>query len=283
MIDQDYLQNFVALAFKEDIGNGDHTSFSCIPAEAEGKARLLIKQEGVLAGVEVAEYIFHYFDNRLRLEVFLQDGCRVKPKDVAFTVEGSVRSILQCERLVLNVMQHMSGIATQTAVYVDALKGYHTQVIDTRKTTPGMRLLDKAAVRIGGGSNHRTGLYDMILVKDNHVDFAGGIPQAIDAVHKYLETNGMDLRIEIEARSLEDVETILRAGGVDRIMLDNFDIPNTMAAVKMIAGKYETESSGGITLANIRDYAACGVDFISVGALTHHISSLDMSLKAVTF
>ena len=283
MIDLDYLQNFVALAFKEDIGNGDHTSFSTIPADAEGKARLLVKQEGVLAGLEVAEYIFHFFDNRLRLKFFLQDGCRVKPQDVAFTVEGSVRSILQCERLVLNVMQHMSGIATETAVYVDALKGFHTQVIDTRKTTPGMRLLDKAAVRIGGGSNHRTGLYDMILVKDNHIDFAGGIPQAVAAVHKYLETNGMNLKIEMEARTLEDVDCMLRTGGVHRIMLDNFDIPSTKAAVEMIAGRYETESSGGITLANIRDYAACGVDFISVGALTHHIKSLDMGLKAVTF
>ena len=281
MIDAEYLRNFVSSSFKEDIGDGDHTSLACIPGSAQGKARLLVKQAGVLAGVAVAEFIFRFFDPDLQMQVLIGDGTRVKPQDVAFTVEGSVRSILQCERLVLNVMQHMSGIATQTAAYVAALKGMHTRVIDTRKTTPGMRLLDKEAVRIGGGENHRIGLYDMILIKDNHIDFAGGITQAIDAVHRYLEARGTQLKIEIETRSLDDVRTVLQKGGIDRIMLDNFSPADTRAAVELIAGRYETESSGGITLDNIRDYAASGVDFISVGALTHQIRSLDLSLKAV--
>ena len=281
MIDAEYLRNFVSSSFKEDIGDGDHTSLACIPGSAQGKARLLVKQAGVLAGVAVAEFIFRFFDPDLQMQVLIGDGTRVKPQDVAFTVEGSVRSILQCERLVLNVMQHMSGIATQTAAYVAALKGMHTRVIDTRKTTPGMRLLDKEAVRIGGGENHRIGLYDMILIKDNHIDFAGGITQAIDAVHRYLEARGKQLKIEIETRSLDDVRTVLQKGGIDRIMLDNFSPADTRAAVELIAGRYETESSGGITLDNIRDYAASGVDFISVGALTHQIRSLDLSLKAV--
>ena len=281
MIDAEYLRNFVSSSFKEDIGDGDHTSLACIPGSAQGKARLLVKQAGVLAGVEVAEFIFRFFDPDLQMQVLIGDGTRVKQQDVAFTVEGSVRSILQCERLVLNVMQHMSGIATQTAAYVAALEGMHTRVIDTRKTTPGMRLLDKEAVRIGGGENHRIGLYDMILTKDNHIDFAGGITQAIDAVHRYLETRGKQLKIEIETRSLDDVRTVLQKGGIDRIMLDNFSPADTRAAVELIAGRYETESSGGITLDNIRDYAASGVDFISVGALTHQIRSLDLSLKAV--
>lgn len=282
MIDQQYLQQFVAQAFKEDIGDGDHTSLSCIPASAEGRAQLIVKQAGILAGVEVAEYIFHYFDKDMQVQVLLKDGTPVQPRDIAFIVSGKVCSILQCERLVLNVMQRMSGIATQTAVYVEALKGTHTKVLDTRKTTPGMRLLDKAAVKIGGGENHRIGLYDMIMIKDNHIDFAGGIEKAIQAVHTYLDAHHKSLKIEIESRNLDDVRRILEFGGVDRIMLDNFDVPTTRKAVEMIHGAYETEASGGITLLNIRDYAECGVDFISVGALTHQIKSLDMSLKAIT-
>ena len=282
MIDQAYLNDFIARAFKEDIGDGDHTSLACIPADAQGKARLLVKQAGVLAGVEVALAVFRFFDPRLDVQVFLPDGTRVHPMDVAFTVEGNVCSILQCERLVLNIMQRMSGIATQTAQYADAIKDFHAKVLDTRKTTPGMRLLDKAAVKIGGGENHRIGLYDMILIKDNHIDFAGGLEQALDAVHRYLHDRGKSLKVEIEARSVDDVRRMLAHGGMDRIMLDNFDLQTTREAVELIAGRYETESSGGITLANIRDYAACGVDYISVGALTHQIHSLDLSLKAVT-
>ncbi|MDR1672408.1 MAG: carboxylating nicotinate-nucleotide diphosphorylase [Bacteroidales bacterium] len=281
MIDVAYLTAFIDNAFKEDIGDGDHTSFACIPSFRQGKAQLLVKQEGILAGVEVAERIFHRFDAELKVNVFLRDGAEVHPGDAAFTVEGKVISILQCERLVLNLMQHMSGIATQTRLYVKELEGTSARLLDTRKTTPGMRLLDKEAVRTGGGINHRIGLFDMILLKDNHIDFAGGIEKAIDRVHAYLQEHGKNLKIEIEARSLNDVERILRHNRIDRIMLDNFDTENTAKAVQMIDGKYETESSGNITLANIRSYALCGVDYISVGALTHHVCGLDMSLKAI--
>jgi len=280
---EDFLDRFIDQALQEDLGDGDHTSLSCIPAAATGTARLLIKEDGILAGVSVAQRIFARFDASLGMVISIQDGARVKQGDEAFRVSGSVRSILQCERLVLNVMQHMSGIATCTATYVEALQGTRARVLDTRKTTPGMRFLDKQAVQLGGGCNHRIGLYDMILIKDNHIDFAGGIPQAIRAARAYLEARSLNLRIEVEARSLEDIRCILETGGADRILIDNFDVPATREAVALIDGRVETESSGGITLENIRAYALTGVDFISVGALTHHVSALDMSLKAVDF
>jgi len=283
MFNAEQLSQFIASAFREDIGDGDHTSLSTIPAEACGKAKLLVKEEGILAGVEVAVLIFKQFDPAMSVEVFLTDGARVKPGDIAFIVSGRVLSILQCERTVLNVMQRMSGVATQTGRYADRLKGLKTKVLDTRKTTPGMRLLDKAAVKIGGGENHRMGLFDMILIKDNHIDFAGGIENAILAAQKYLRDKKKTLKIEVEARSLDDIRRILAVGGVDRIMLDNFSLENTRKAVALIAGQVETESSGGITLETLKDYAECGVDYISVGALTHQIKSLDLSLKAIDF
>jgi nicotinate-nucleotide pyrophosphorylase (carboxylating) len=275
------LEDFIRNAFAEDIGEGDHTSLSCIPASARGKSVLLIKEAGVVAGVRVALEVFRLFDPQLQTTVFFQDGQKVKPGDIVFETAGSVRSLLQTERLMLNIMQRMSGIATTTRLYADQLQGLRTRVIDTRKTTPGMRLLEKEAVVLGGGSNHRIGLYDMILLKDNHVDFAGGIARAITAGRQYLQDQKLDLKIEIEVRSLDELEQVLQTGGVDRIMLDNFDPATTRRAVERIAGHYETESSGGITLDTIRDYAECGVDFISVGALTHSVQSLDMSFKAV--
>lgn len=275
------LEDFIRNAFAEDIGEGDHTSLSCIPASAKGKSVLLIKEAGVVAGVRVALEVFRLFDPQLQTTVFIQDGQKVKPGDIVFETTGSVRSLLQTERLMLNIMQRMSGIATTTRLYADQLQGLRTRVIDTRKTTPGMRLLEKEAVVLGGGSNHRIGLYDMILLKDNHVDFAGGIARAITAGRQYLQDQKLDLKIEIEVRSLDELEQVLQTGGVDRIMLDNFDPATTRRAVDRIAGRYETESSGGITLDTIRDYAECGVDFISVGALTHSVQSLDMSFKAV--
>lgn len=271
----------IALAFAEDVGDGDHTTLSCIPPEYTGSSRLLLKEDGVLAGVECARRIFHFFDPELQMEVFIRDGEEVRAGEVAFIVSGRVQSILQTERLVLNVMQRMSGIATVTRRYVKALEGTRTRVLDTRKTTPGMRILEKEAVRLGGGTNHRTGLFDMLLLKDNHVDFAGGIAAAIDRAHNYLTANEKTLKIEIEVRNFDELEQVLLKGGVDRIMLDNFSIADTREAVQRIGGRYETEASGGITLANLRDYANCGVDYISVGALTHSVKSLDMSLKAI--
>ena len=270
----------IDLAFAEDIGDGDHTTLCCIPEDAMGKSKLLIKEEGILAGVEIAKEVFHRFDPELKVEVYMPDGTRVKPGDVAMVVTGKVRSLLQTERLMLNIMQRMSGIATMTNRYVERLKGTHTRVLDTRKTTPGMRMLEKAAVKIGGGVNHRIGLFDMILLKDNHVDFAGGIVKAIDRCHEYLEAKGQDLKIEIEVRNFEELQQVLDRGGVHRIMLDNFSPADTRKAVEMVAGRYETESSGGITFDTLRDYAECGVDFISVGALTHSVKGLDMSFKA---
>jgi nicotinate-nucleotide pyrophosphorylase (carboxylating) len=267
--------------FSEDIGDGDHTSLSCIPQTEMGKSRLIIKDTGILAGVEVAEKIFHSFDPDLKMTVFLKDGASVKPGDVAFEVEGKVLSLLQTERLMLNIMQRMSGVATITAKYVKRLEGLKTKVLDTRKTTPGLRLLEKQAVKIGGGENHRIGLYDMILLKDNHVDFAGGIENAITSAKKYCAEKGKNLKIEIEVRNFDELNRVLNLGGVDRIMLDNFTPENTRKAVELIAGKYETESSGGITYDTLRTYAECGVDYISVGALTHSVKSLDMSFKAV--
>ncbi len=283
MVNSTYLDNLIRLAFLEDIGDGDHTSLSTIPPDAKGKARLLVKEPGILAGVEVAERVFQLFDPSLQLSVFLKDGARIKKGDVAFEVEGKVLSILQCERLVLNFMQRLSGIATQTCEYAARLEGLKTKVLDTRKTTPGLRLLEKWAVKLGGGENHRIGLYDMILIKDNHIDFAGGITQAVRSARAYLKAAGKEMKIEVEARNLSDVEEILAIGGVDRIMLDNFNLENTRKAVERIAGAAETESSGGITLESLREFAECGVDYISVGALTHQIKSLDLSLKAVDF
>ena len=270
----------IDLAFAEDIGDGDHTTLCCIPEDAMGKSKLLIKEDGILAGVEVARKVFARFDPTMEVEVFMGDGSRVKKGDVAMIVTGKIRSLLQTERLMLNIMQRMSGIATMTDRYVERLKGTKTHVLDTRKTTPGMRMLEKQAVKIGGGVNHRIGLFDMILLKDNHVDFSGGIKNAITRCHKYLEEKGLNLKIEIEVRSFDEIRQVMECGGVDRIMLDNFSVEDTRKAVEMIGGKYETESSGGITFDTIRDYAECGVDFVSVGALTHSVKGLDMSFKA---
>ena len=274
-------EQLISLWFAEDIGDGDHTTLSCIPASAIGKSQLIVKENGILAGVEVAREIFRAFDPELKMTVFITDGAEVKVGDVAFVVEGKVQSLLQTERLMLNIMQRMSGVATRTHEYVKALEGTKTRVLDTRKTTPGLRLLEKEAVKIGGGVNHRIGLYDMILLKDNHVDFAGGIDKAILRAQNYLKEKGKNLKIEIEVRNFEELAQVMAVGGVDRIMLDNFTPENTRKAVDIIAGKYETESSGGITFDTLREYAECGVDYISVGALTHSVKSLDMSFKAV--
>lgn len=270
----------IDLAFAEDIGDGDHTTLCCIPDTAMGKSHLLIKEDGILAGVEVAKHVFARFDPTMQVEVLIGDGAHVKKGDIAMVVTGKVRSLLQTERLMLNIMQRMSGIATMTAKYVERLKGTKTHVLDTRKTTPGMRMLEKQAVKIGGGMNHRIGLFDMILLKDNHVDFAGGIANAINRCHEYLKEKGLELKIEIEVRNFDELKQAMDCGGINRIMLDNFSVENTKKAVEMVAGKYETESSGGITFDTIRDYAECGVDFISVGALTHSVKGLDMSFKA---
>src|SRR5690554_2301262 len=275
------IDSLVELAFAEDIGDGDHTTLCCIPETEVGSSKLLIKEDGILAGVEVAIGVFNKLDSELKVEVFKNDGEYVKQGDVAFIVEGKVQSILQAERLVLNIMQRMSGIATITNKYVKLLEGTSAKVLDTRKTTPGMRLLEKQAVKIGGGENHRIGLFDMILLKDNHVDFAGGIENAIRRAKRYIKDNNKKLKIEIEVRSLAELEEALRVGGVDRIMLDNFTPALTREAVKIVDGRVELESSGGITRDTLREYAEAGVDFISVGALTHSVKSLDMSLKAV--
>lgn len=277
----DQLDDLIKYWFAEDIGDGDHTSLSCIPDTAMGKSRLIIKETGVLAGVEVAKRIFAAFDPELKMTQYLNDGDEVKPGDIAFDVEGKVLSLLQTERLMLNIMQRMSGVATVTRKYAKCLDGLKTQVLDTRKTTPGLRLLEKQAVKIGGGTNHRIGLFDMILLKDNHVDFAGGIENAIRRAKDYCKAKGKDLKIEIEVRNFDELNQVLSIGGVNRIMLDNFDIENTKKAVDLIDGRYEVESSGGITFDTLRSYAECGVDFVSVGALTHSVKSLDMSFKAV--
>ena len=278
------VDRLIDLSFAEDIGDGDHTTLCCIPEDAMGKSHLLIKEDGILAGVEIAKEVFHEvfhrFDPTMQVEVLMQDGTRVKKGDIAMIVSGKIRSLLQTERLMLNIMQRMSGIATMTDKYVKRLEGTNTRVLDTRKTTPGMRMLEKQAVKIGGGCNHRIGLFDMILLKDNHVDFAGGITNAIDRCHKYLDEKGLNLKIEIEVRSFDELQQVLDHGGVDRIMLDNFSVPDTKKAVDIINHRYETESSGGITFDTIRDYAEQGVDFISVGALTHSVKGLDMSFKA---
>lgn len=280
-MDGSVLREFIIRSLAEDIGDGDHSSLACIPHDATGKAKLLIKEMGLLAGVQVAAEIFSVVDKDLSHEVLIRDGAEVNPGDIVFFISGSQQSILKSERLTLNIMQRMSGIATVTREYTEKLKGLKTKVLDTRKTTPGFRFLEKEAVRIGGGINHRMGLYDMIMLKDNHIDYAGGIEKAILSTHAYLRRNNLNLKVEIEARNIGDVRKILSTGLVDRIMLDNFNVADTLTAVREIAGRYETESSGGITLSTIRSYAECGVDFISVGALTHHIKSLDMSLKAI--
>lgn len=270
----------IDLAFAEDIGDGDHTTLCCIPEDAMGKSHLLIKEDGILAGVEVAKRVFAKFDPTMQVEVLINDGTPVKKGDIAMVVTAKVRSLLQTERLMLNIMQRMSGIATMTNKYVERLKGTKTHVLDTRKTTPGLRMLEKQAVKIGGGMNHRIGLFDMILLKDNHIDFCGGITNAITRCHEYLKEKGLDLKIEIEVRNFDELAEAMNCGGINRIMLDNFSVPDTKKAVDIIAGKYETESSGGITYDTIRDYAEQGVDFISVGALTHSVKGLDMSFKA---
>ena len=277
---EELVDRLIDLSFAEDIGDGDHTTLCCIPENAMGRSHLLIKEDGILAGVEVAREVFRRFDPEMKVKVLMPDGTQVKKGDIAMIVSGKVRSLLQTERLMLNIMQRMSGIATMTARYVERLKGTGTRVLDTRKTTPGMRILEKQAVKIGGGCNHRIGLFDMILLKDNHVDFAGGITNAIDRCHQYLEEKGLKLKIEIEVRNFDELQQVLDHGGVDRIMLDNFSVSDTKKAVDIIDHRYETESSGGITFDTIRDYAEQGVDFISVGALTHSVKGLDMSFKA---
>lgn len=275
------IDELLELAFAEDLGDGDHTTMSTIPADAMGRSRLIIKEKGILAGVEVARKVFEYLDPSIKMEVMIEDGAEVNPGDVAFTAKGPVRSLLIAERTMLNIMQRMSGVATMTRRYADELKGLHTRVLDTRKTTPGMRMLEKEAVKIGGGVNHRIGLFDMILIKDNHIDFAGGIEKAVERAREYCKANGKeDLKIEVEVRNLDDIRKVLAMGGVDRIMFDNFTPELTKEAVKLVDGKVETESSGGITFDTLRAYGETGVDFISVGALTHSVKGLDMSFKA---
>lgn len=273
------IDDLLNLAFAEDVGDGDHTTLSTIPAEAMGKQKLIIKENGILAGVEIARKIFEKFDPQLKMTTYIEDGAHVKVGDIAFIVEGPVRSLLQTERVMLNIMQRMSGIATVTAKYQEKLSGLKTKVLDTRKTTPGLRMLEKEAVRIGGGCNHRIGLFDMILIKDNHVDFAGGIKEAVTAAKKYCAETGRDLKIEVEVRNTDEIMQVLELG-VDRIMLDNFTPERTKEAVALINGRVEIESSGGITIDTLRQYGECGVDYISVGALTHSVKGLDMSFKA---
>lgn len=275
-----YIDELITLAIREDIGDGDHSSLATIPHSETGRMKLLVKQDGIIAGIEIAKMVFRRLDPEVVFEQILHDGDNIKVGDIAFYVSGRLVTLLQSERIILNIMQRMSGVATQTAVYVDAVKGYKTKILDTRKTTPGMRVLDKMAVKIGGGDNHRMGLFDMVMLKDNHIDFAGGITAAITKTREYLKEKGKDLKIEVEVRSIENIIELFEVGGADRIMLDNFSPELTVEAVKLINGRAEIESSGGITLETIKDYAACGVDLISVGALTHQIKSLDLSLKA---
>ncbi len=265
----------------EDIGDGDHTTRSTVPKDIQGSAKLLVKETGIIAGVDIALKIFTRIDPSLKTKIFIQDGAAVKPGDVVFHVHGSTHTILQAERLALNFMQRMSGIATNTNRYVEKLAGLKTKVLDTRKTTPGLRVVEKMAVKIGGGENHRFGLYDMILVKDNHIDFAGGIKKAIEKIQTYLVEYGKKIPVEIEVRNMQELEEVLNAGFVDRVMLDNFTPEQTKKAVEFINGRMEVESSGGINLETIRSYAECGVDFVSVGELTHQIRSIDLSLKAL--
>jgi len=275
------IKHFLQHAFEEDIGDGDHSSLACIPPEKINKAKLLVKEEGVLAGVEMAKIIFNYIDPSVKIKVLIEDGSNVRYGDEVFYVSGSAQSILKCERIVLNCMQRMSAIATKTKQAVDLLKGLDTKILDTRKTTPGIRFMEKWAVRIGGGENHRTGLFDMIMLKDNHIDYAGGIENAILKTNAYLQSTGKNLKIEIETRNLDELKTVLSIGKVDRIMLDNFSFKDLRKAVELIHGQFETEASGGINMATIRQYAECGVDYVSMGALTHSVHNMDMSLKAM--
>lgn len=275
------IDEIIEKALSEDIGDGDHTSLSTIPKDAKGKAELLIKEDGILAGIKIAEKVFKKVDENIVFKALLDDGAKVKKGDIAFVVEGNSISLLSAERLALNFMQRMSGIATATRKIVDKLDGLNTKVLDTRKTTPNLRVIEKEAVVIGGGENHRMGLFDMIMIKDNHVDFAGGIAKAIESTKKYLKEKNKDLKIEIEVRNFDELNEVLKTGDVDRIMLDNFSVIEMKKAIEIIDGRYKTEASGGITIDTIREYAETGVDYISVGALTHHIKSLDMSLKAV--
>ena len=279
-----FVEELITLAIREDIGEGDHTSLASIPASEHGRMKLLVKEHGIIAGVEIAEMVFRRLDPGAKLEVLIPDGTEVNVGDIVFYVEGCVRTLLQAERIILNIMQRMTGVATETARYVTRVAGTGCRILDTRKTTPGSRVLDKMAVKLGGGENHRMGLFDMILLKDNHIDFAGGIVPAIEGVRRYMRERGLDLPIEVEVRSLEDIDLVLEAeksGKIDRIMLDNFDLEMTRRSVAKIDGRIEIESSGGIRYENLRDYADCGVDYISVGALTHQIKSVDLSLKAV--
>ncbi len=280
-MDLQLVTKLIDLAILEDIGDGDHSSLSCIPQQAQGKVQLMLKQEGIIAGVEISKIIFNRIDPEISVSILIPDGTHVKPKDIVFTATGRVHSLLQAERIVLNTMQRMSGIATQTDVYVKRIEGTKAKILDTRKTNPGMRIFDKMAVKIGGGENHRMGLFDLIMLKDNHIDFAGGIENAVKNAQQYLQQKGKNLGIEVETRSLSDIEKVLAVGGVQRIMFDNFTPELTHQAVKLVNGKVETESSGGITLDTIRAYAETGVDYISVGALTHQVKSLDMNLKKV--
>lgn len=277
-----FVEELIELAIREDIGDGDHTSLASIPADARGRMKLLVKEAGIIAGVEIARMVFNRLDPDAGMEVLITDGTPVVPGDIVFYVGGRVRTLLQSERIILNIMQRMTGVATETARYVKLVEGTGCRILDTRKTTPGSRVLDKMAVKLGGGENHRMGLFDMILLKDNHIDFAGGIVPAIGRVRRYLKNIGKDLPIEVEVRSLDDIDLVFEAGGADRIMLDNFDLEQTRRAVAKIDGRCEIESSGGIRYENLRDYAECGVDFISVGALTHQIKSIDLSLKVAT-
>lgn len=272
------LDELILSALREDIGDGDHSTLACIPHQYKGKAKMVAKADGIICGIEVGKRVFELVDSETKVTPLMKDGDRIKKGDLIMTVEGSSASILTAERTALNFMQRLSGIASQTNYMVGMLKGLHTRLLDTRKTTPNMRLLEKYAVKTGGGTNHRIGLYDMIMLKDNHIDFAGGIPQAIERTHQYLKEKGKDLKIEIEVRNMDELEEVLKIGGVHRIMLDNFGPEMLKTAVERIAGKYETEASGGITQETLRKYAETGVDFISVGALTHHIKSLDISL-----
>lgn len=276
-----FINSLIDLAIAEDIGDGDHSSLSCIPSNATGAVQLKMKQAGVLAGVEIAEKVYHRIDPGVQFEAFKADGEKLAEGEYVFRAEGKIHTLLQAERIVLNIMQRMSGIATQTNIYVKRCEGTETKILDTRKTTPGMRVFDKMAVKIGGGCNHRMGLFDMIMLKDNHIDFAGGIENAIRKANEYIRTKGLEIDIEVETRSISDIEKVLKIGGVKRIMLDNFTVETTREAVKLIDKKFETESSGGITLDTIRNYAQCGVDYISVGAITHQIKSIDMNLKKV--
>lgn len=278
---EELIDDLLQLAFSEDIGDGDHTTLSTIPAEAMGKSKLLVKESGIISGVDMALKVFKKLDPTIKTEVFIKDGSEVQPGDIVFISEGPIRSLLMAERTMLNIMQRMSGVATMTKKYQDRLKGLKTKVLDTRKTTPGMRIMEKEAVKTGGGENHRIGLFDMILIKDNHIDFAGGIENAVARAKDYCVKNGKDLKIEVEARTLDDVRKLSEMGGVDRIMFDNFTPEMTKEAVGIVAGRKETESSGGITIDNLREYGETGVDYISVGALTHSVKGLDMSFKAL--